>query len=291
MRGLTAWERVQRWPWGLRWILKTGIFAIVLVLVLFPKFWWLPTWFSRLSDMNRVLDPNHPWLAQLETEVRARLKPEATSHDTRRAVEAVVYHHIPYAFDWDTWGVMDWLPTVDEVYHAGREDCDGVAVVAASLLRRMGQDAFLVCDLKHVWVATPQEELMSPGAGAHTMVATPEGTRARLDVSLLANVGRGLAYGIAVFPLVREMILVATLALLAWNPRSGAGRLVVGAGLLGGALACWRWSGASASGWANQPWLLVAGALLALGGLLWLWCGGRRHSAVQETSEAAAPAR
>ena len=50
-------------------------------------------------------------------------------HALVRGVEKFVYGHVPYAWDWDTWGVADYLPSVAEVRRMGREDCDGRAVV------------------------------------------------------------------------------------------------------------------------------------------------------------------
>jgi hypothetical protein len=143
--------------------------------------------------------------------------------------------------------VAEYLPTVAEVFEQGREDCDGRAVVAASLLRRMGYDAWLVSDLLHVWVETPEGETMSPTGGEKTFVGTDAGTQATVSMRILQNAGRGLVYGIAVFPLMRESIILALLCALTMQPWSSPWRRVAGCLLLWLALDTLRGSGQQAT--------------------------------------------
>lgn len=224
-----AWRRIHTWPAAVRWPLKLLAFAVVLLLVLYPRIWLLPTFLTRLTDLERTLDPNHPHIARMAADVRAHLPEDAPLKAVVTAVEAHVVHAVPYAFDWETWGVMCYIPTVDEVFERGREDCDGRAVLAASLLRHMGYEAWLVADVKHMWVAArdpgidePPRELMGPGAGEVTLAspAQPgERTAWHLTWGAVQNLGRGLAFGIAVFPLAREIVLVAAVIALTLRPR------------------------------------------------------------------------
>jgi hypothetical protein len=109
------------------------------------------------------------------------------------------------------------------------EDCDGRAVVAASLMRRLGYQASLVTDLRHVWVKTPHGEWMGPG-GRTTVVSTPQGNRVDLR-TLWANVPISLSYGISVFPFWREVIILATAYLLLLHRRM-SWRIAAPAGLV-----------------------------------------------------------
>jgi len=59
---------------------------------------------------------------------------------------------IPYHYDWEVWGNLDYWPTAREALDAGREDCDGQAILAASLLRNRGIDAQVVGNYQHIWV-------------------------------------------------------------------------------------------------------------------------------------------
>jgi len=286
---MTTRERWRRWherrPWHRR-LTKILLFALTLAIVFYPKFWLLPRWLGRLGDMNSVLDPRDPRLAPLETAVRARLTAaslptdsSAPSNAVLAAAQSVVYETIPYAWDWDTWGVVDYLPTVAEVFERGQEDCDGLAVVAASLLRRMGYDARLVSDLVHTWVATPVGETMSPGLGEQTLVGGKEGTATRVSLAAMQNLGRGTAYGIAYFPLPREVIIAAALCLLSLHPRLSLWRGLAGCGLLFVALFALRHTGGTCTPEAGRVLLLWACAGVGFGGwLLLLVRGAARHS-------------
>jgi len=136
-----------------------------------------------------------------------------------KAVEEYVHKKIPYEWDWNTWGAVDYLPTVSEVLEKGREDCDGRAVVAASLLSALGFKAEIVTDFAHVWVKTEHGEVMGPGK-KKAVVATDEGLK--MQHGALGQLPKALAYGISPFPLMRELILVFVLWLLMLRQNGGA---------------------------------------------------------------------
>lgn len=143
----------------------------------------------------------------------------------QQVVENLIYREVRYQWDWDGWGVADYMPTVAEMFEQARkssdgvlrEDCDGRAVMAASLMRRLGYKSELVTDLKHVWVMTPQGEFMGPGR-TKTVRSTPEGNQTDM-VSALLNIPVALSYGVMVFPLTRELIIAVTVALLLFHRR------------------------------------------------------------------------
>jgi hypothetical protein len=222
------WAR-RRW----RWPIKVALFLAVVFLTCFPY----PRQFVRhvrhLANLQAMIEPDHPRLAEWEREVRQRLatssqpvdsanvsQPVSTpSASAQRIVERFVLEKVQYEWDWNLWGSADYLPTVGEMFErsdaAGgtvREDCDGRAVMAASLMKRMGYSPAIVTDLRHVWVTTPEGEWMGPG-GEKTMVTTPEGLEIRA-MSMLSNVPISLSYGIAVFPLGRELVILAAFWLL-----------------------------------------------------------------------------
>lgn len=267
-------HRWQRWHSGSVWLrapVKVFLFLALVILTLYPKVWLIPTWLGRERDLNSVLDPANPALAPLEAEARAALPESATSKQLLDTVENVVYRHVPYAWDWDVWGVVDYLPTVTEVFQMGREDCDGRAVVAASLLRRMGHEAWIVSDILHMWVETPQGETMSPTGGEKTLVGEPGGTKPHINWGIIDNLVRGNAYGIAVFPMGRELLLIAGLAFLRLHPRSNGWRSFSGLLLMLLALAIARGVGQQAAlQHARASTVMFIGALLlfAAGGIL-----------------------
>lgn len=244
------WRRAHQLPISARWALKLGLLALVVGLVCYPKVWLLPVWIDRMRDMNAMIDADHDGLAAIQADVQRRLAPGASHTQALQAVQQVIHERIPYAWDWDVWGVMDYLPTVGEVLDKGREDCDGRAVLAASVLKRMGYQTSLVSDIKHTWVVARSGDQVWETMGARSTVKTftatdDGGTRVALSLESVENLVRGLAFGISVFPVERELIVLAAICLLTLHPRTSTSRWIIGTLLLGGSLALFQ---------ASHPW-------------------------------------
>lgn len=232
---IRLWRMVNGWRWFARIPTKVLFFGAVVTLALFPRFWLIPQYLTRITNMNGVLDPQNPGLAEFEAAVRARLPVNADAANIQVCVERVVYERIPYDWDWNVWGNMDHLPTVDEVLQRRVDDCDGRAVIAASILRRMGYKAWLVSDIVHTWVQTEQFETMSPRDSAKTFIATDTGTKfdARPSALLAAavNLAHGLGYGVNVFPLWRQLTILFAFCVVLLHPRGGVFRGISGSAL------------------------------------------------------------
>lgn len=249
----------RRMRWYLRVPLKWMLFAIVVFFVLFPDPVQFRRHLKHIANYNAMIDPGAPQFAAWESEIRERLNqsadvqrrkhrkqqqptapvsestPSATTgwNDAlspaavQQAVERLVYDKVKYDWDWNVWGSADYMPTVAEMFAQTqsnpdgvlREDCDGRAVMAASLMRRLGYQSSIVTDLRHVWVATPQGEWMGPGRGK-TMKSTKKGNQVDL-LATISNVPVSLSYGVAVFPFWREAII--TLAAWLLLSRRGMG--------------------------------------------------------------------
>ena len=275
-----AWYQLHTVSPLLRWPAKWLLLACGVLLVLFPKPWLLFVLLERARDMEQLLDPDHPGLAVFEADVLERTAADAPVAELLATVEQVVRERVPYAWDWETWGVMEYLPTVDEVLARGQEDCDGRAVVAASLLRRMGHEAWLVSDIVHMWVQTRDGETMSPGGVVTLVAAEPgaSGTQTAVTLDLLANLVRGTAFGVSVFPLTREVALLLLVCALTWHPRVGLWRFACGALLMWIGLDWLRRVGqtaAVAGGAGPISAALAATALIACG---WLVMAMKRRS-------------
>ncbi len=215
MRGL--WRRIQCSPAWIRWPVKWAVLAGVTFLVLYPD----PRLFIRTIRHERMIDelsdPSCPSLVPVLEEFEGFLAESGAAEISREQllteVERFVLRRVPYAFDWEVWGVVDYLPTLPELLAKGREDCDGRAVLAAAILRARGIDAHLVGDPRHLWVTTPHGQLMGP-LGQPVFAATASG----LEVDWLRMLDPGpLAFGIAIFPVYRELIiLLCAWLLLLW---------------------------------------------------------------------------
>ncbi len=225
--------------------LKWAAFALVTFFVLFPYPRQLARNLSHLRNMQAMIEPQAPQLETLQHELEQRLQKTAATQPSLlknpnvvlRHVERLVLDEVHYEWDWNLWGSADYMPTVAEIFEKAketdgqlREDCDGRAVIAASLMKRLGYDATLVSDLSHVWVKTPEGEWMGPG-GQKTVVATPEGNRIAWR-TLLDNIPICISFGIRVFPFSREFIILAAAFLLSWHRRTPWRVAVVGLILL-----------------------------------------------------------
>ncbi len=207
-----AWTRFQNGHWARRAIVKSAVLGLTLLAVCFPYPTLLVRHLERWRNPQSLIEPDQQALKPLLTNLKPRLQNVGEGPAALKVVQKFVYETIPYAWDWDTWGVADYIPTVSEVVQAGQEDCDGRAVLAASLLSNLGYRAELVTDMTHVWVKTDQGETMSPGTMTPFAESTDGGIR--YHWAALVNAPRSLALGIGVFPLERELIIAVVAILL-----------------------------------------------------------------------------
>ncbi len=206
----------------------------------------------------------------------------------QKEVEKFTYEKVKYDWDWNVWGSADYMPTVAEMFESAgnqpdgviREDCDGRAVMAASLMRRLGYQSSIVTDLRHVWVTTPQGDWMGPGRKT-TMRSTKAGNKVDY-LSTISNVPVSLSYGVAVFPLWREVILTLTIWLLLCRLGMGwrtffFGGLLLFQGLLFMRMGVLAPASLRAGNEAWPAWVGLIHAVLAMGFLYWAsWRVGRR---------------
>ncbi len=267
---ITVRPRKSRWYYRLP--AKWAALGLVVLMVCFPYPRLLARHLQHWRDPNALINPGSPALEPLLSEARALIPEGTPPKNALSQVQTLVLKRVPYAWDWDTWGMADYLPTVAETLEKGAEDCDGRAVVAASILAGLGYDAKLVTDFAHVWVRTEHGDLMGPGRTT-AIVATERGLSFRLRG--LTELPRALAYGVAVFPIYRElMILLAAWALLCWPgfrpKRSGLSLLLLIAGLM-----FVRYG--SAEYLKPVMWLQIIGALALLAGVVSPLLGRRGH--------------
>jgi hypothetical protein len=313
----TSSPRHRAGRWYVRMPLKWLAFALVTFFVLFPN----PVLFVRhvkhLSNLNAMVQPGAPELATWDGEVRQRLLKLGAASEVsdgplaelsrhakvapsriQQEVERFVYEKVAYEWDWDQWGNADYMPTVAEMFaqaqtrpnHQLKEDCDGRAVMAASLMRRLGYESRIVTDLRHVWVATPEGQWMGPGR-AQTVVSTPQGNKVILATAL-SNIGASLSFGVAVFPLLRELLIAAAAFLLAYkrgvsSRLAGLGGLLLLQGLLFLRLGPPLPRGDLEAG---APWSALVGVLHVIAGLVVLVVGSfrARRAAAHRVAPAAA---
>jgi len=240
----SVWKRVQSWPIWLRWPSKWLVFVLVVFLVLYPK----PSLFLRnvrhvrqLNDLPDITEPTVGPVAERFDRFLAEAGVSPTHPQAMlEATERFVLQEIPYGWDWDVWGVVDYVPTVAEVIARGTEDCDGRAVLAATLLRVKGIDAQLVGDPRHMWVSTPIGDTMNP-LGPPVFQANKTGTH--IQWRRMLDPGP-FAFGTSVFPFGREAIILLTGWLLLLPPAFSTRRAAFALFLLVEGLVILRLAGA-----------------------------------------------
>jgi hypothetical protein len=102
------------------------------------------------------------------------------------------------------------------VWERKKEDCDGQAILALSILLSRGfETAKLVGNFRHIWVAVDRYGLMGPDKeqtlkreGGKTVIALP-------SRNLIFN---SMALYLAEFPAIRNLILFFTLLLICYHP-------------------------------------------------------------------------
>lgn len=209
------WTRLARLPCVWRWLVKWGLMALVTAFVLYPHVSLLLKQAQHLRNVESLIQPDLPEIATINRELDAQLATNTLRRGEFKAVERYVYQHVPYKYDWINWGNLDYWPTAAEVLERKREDCDGRAVLAASILRSRGfKTAHIVANLNHVWVAVDKTELMGPQkeknlrrVGGKTVVTLP-GLKTWL----------GSVAMISEFPAFRSLIIIAAALLLAYHP-------------------------------------------------------------------------
>ena len=213
--GRALWERLAKLRFHWRASLKLLLFGLVTLAALYPNPVLLVKQIQHLTDVESLIQPDLPAMAEINRDINKLLPTNATPQKEFQTVERYVHQKIKYQYDWYNWGNLDYWPTAAEVWERKREDCDGRAVLAASILRARGfKTARIVGNLNHVWVAVDKEELMGPQADKNfrregdKVVITLPAFKTLLDV--FAQLSK--------FPVLRSLIIFFAAVGLLYHP-------------------------------------------------------------------------
>lgn len=210
------WDAAARLKFYWRWSLKIGLFVVVLFFVLNPN----PVLFLQqlfiYANVEQLIQTDFAGLEDANREIDAQLPANATTHDEFLAVQRYVYEKIPYAYDWDNWGNVDYWPTAAQVWQRKREDCDGRAVLAVSILRSRGfPEATLAGNFRHIWVTVGDEGLMSPDKEQNLR---REHGKTIITLPSLSMILQNFAIYWADFPVARNLLLFLVIITLVSHP-------------------------------------------------------------------------
>lgn len=196
--------------------MKLALFSVVLVVVLFPNPILLMKQLKAYLHVDTLIQTTFPGMERIHQELDAQIPAQATRQQEFQTIQRYVYTQIPYAYDWDNWGNTDFWPTAAEVWQRKKEDCDGRAILAASILRARGfTSARLVGNVRHIWVAVDEQELMGPDR-EQTLVR--ENDKLRVNLPSWELLIGSIALYFAEFPAIRNLILLLTLLGLCYHP-------------------------------------------------------------------------
>jgi hypothetical protein len=219
-----AWNALARRRPLWRFAVKACVFIIVLLAVLFPNPVQLARQLGRYRDPEALIITDFPAMAVIDADLNARLTDQPDA-DELRTVEAYVLEAIPYEWDWNNWGNVDYWPDAAEVWQRRREDCDGRAILAASILRRRGHaNARLAGNLQHIWVEVDGVGILGP-QGESNFDMTDGVLNYHLPSPGL--VVRNLGYGLANYSGGRLVVVLLTGLVLVFHPCRDRGRLLV----------------------------------------------------------------
>lgn len=217
-----AWFSLGKWL----------VFLAVVLVVLYPRLDMLPRTLHRYLNPNTLINPDSPALAPLIAEFDRQRDLNWGGSALTDEVEHFTYSKVPYRHDWNVWANVDYFPTVEETLEKGVEDCDGRAVVAASLLEHYGVDAKLANDFTHVWVVTEHGSAMQTAGGNTAVVeGKDEGGINIAWGRAIKQTASASSWMISAFPLYRELIIVLAAWLLLVGTRKSL-QLAVPAGLV-----------------------------------------------------------
>ncbi len=212
------WERLARIHLVWRLLVKIGMFMVTLFFVLNPHPVLFMKQLPRYADMESLIQTDFQGLETINRDIDAMLPPGADQKQELAVVQKYVYQHIRYTYDWDNWGNIDFWPTAEQVWERRQEDCDGQAVLAASILRSRGfSSATLVGNIQHIWVQLDQQDLMSPMAEQN--ISREKGKLVVRLPSLKVILG-AMAIYITDFPTIRNLLLFWVILLLCYHPNT-----------------------------------------------------------------------
>jgi len=210
------WKKLAKPRFIWRLAFKSVILGCVVFAVLYPNPVLFFKQIQNFLDMESLIQPDFSGINLINREIDAVLPPDAAQDYEFRLVQRYVYQHIQYEYDWENWGNIDFWPNAEQVWKRQKEDCDGRAVLAVSILRSRGfESAKLVGNIRHIWVDVDRHELMGPDK---EQTIRREGGKTVIVLPSRDLMFSSIALHITEFPAIRNLGLVFTILLLCYHP-------------------------------------------------------------------------
>lgn len=122
-----------------------------IILTIFMVFFALyPTPHKLVQSVYRVIDP------PIDVEEVVNYPVDfSDGNKNPRELEQAVLQNTPYQYDWTTYGMPWYFPTVEEVIENQGGDCKSRMIILASMLEYLDEDYNIQYSLDHFWVEYP----------------------------------------------------------------------------------------------------------------------------------------
>jgi hypothetical protein len=220
--------------WIGRALLKAVLFGAVVLFILNPNLKRAAMHVRHALQPDLLIQTHFPALREINTQVDEWLAASRGTRSEVQVVERFVNQRIQYVSDYKNWGNIEYWPTAEEVWTRGKEDCDGRAVLAVSILRSRGyESARLVIGLDHMWVQVDENERLKHRPEKVSALLNPSGNQSLelkhpSGASHFASVGKALLRPkafretsvnmIAEIPTPRKFLIVLSLLLICGWP-------------------------------------------------------------------------
>ena len=213
--------------------LKLACFGAVALVVLNPNLKRAAMQLNHLRTPEACIQTDFPGMKNIQYQIN-RLAERDPTQPEGQLVERFVLNRIRYVSDYENWWNIEYWPLAREVWELKQEDCDGRAILAASILRARGfSSATLMVGLDHMWVqvdanektpGAPQriEGLLRPGRDAQIKIPKKPGTDHYLQLARAFAQPRALRETVmgvvSDIPALRRLLLIGVLLFLLYHP-------------------------------------------------------------------------
>ncbi len=145
---------------------KAGCWALgFVVLFMFPAFWLIPGQvYVRVNRQATLMNPDDPAVVAFTTDFRAANLDYDTANFSARMEMATDYmlERIVWKLDFETYGLAGHVATPAEVIGLGADDCQGQAVVLASLLLCLNYTSIWAVETPFHWYVLARDPAAGP---------------------------------------------------------------------------------------------------------------------------------
>ncbi len=213
---LKVWNKLAEFNFFFRFAIKSTLFLVVLFFVLYPDPVKFVKQVNHIKNTDKLIKSNFKEMKNINKKINERLGKSYNLKEEFYAIQSFVYKNITYSYDWINWGVVDYWPAADEVWERKKEDCDGRAILAVSILRSRGfKKAELVGSFRHIWAVVGDSELMGPDTEKN--IEKKDG-KLKIVVPSYQLMIDDLAFTLSEFPKIRIFIILLFFLILIYHP-------------------------------------------------------------------------